>query len=112
MLSEDYNSFSKDEASIIDSSIIIDPELTDPMKTETPSRASSQTVPQQKHTEADIRMMLDRLQTGSTVIHKKFGKGEIVKFNNNEKYLYVRFIIGEKKFVFPDAFLMGFLEIG
>lgn len=112
MLSEDYNSFSKDEASIIDSSIIIDPELTDPMKTETPLRASSQTVPQQKQTEADVRMMLDRLQTGSTVIHKKFGKGEIVKFNNNEKYLYVRFIIGEKKFVFPDAFLMGFLEIG
>lgn len=112
MLSEDYNSFSKDKASIIDSSIIIDPELTDTMKTDTPSRASSQTVPQQKHTEADIRMMLDRLQTGSTVIHKKFGKGEIVKFNNNEKYLYVRFIIGDKKFVFPDAFLMGFLEIG
>lgn len=112
MLSEDYNSFSKDEASIIDSSIIIDPELTDTMKTDTPSRASSQTVPQQKQTEADVIMMLDRLQTGSTVIHKKFGKGEIVKFNNNEKYLYVRFIIGEKKFVFPDAFLMGFLEIG
>lgn len=112
MLSEDYDSFSKDESSIIDSSIIIDPELTDPMKTETSSRASSQTVPQQKQTEADVRMMLDRLQTGSTVIHKKFGKGEIVKFNNNEKYLYVRFIIGEKKFVFPDAFLMGFLEIG
>lgn len=89
MLSEDYNSFSKDKASIIDSSIIIDPELTDTMKTETPSRASSQTVPQQKQTEADVRMMLDRLQTGSTVIHKKFGKGEIVKFNNNEKYLYV-----------------------
>lgn len=112
MLSEDYNSFSKDEASIIDSSIIIDPELTDTMKTDTPSRASSQTVPQQKQTEADVIMMLDRLQTGSTVIHKKFGKGEIVKFNNNEKYLYVKFIIGEKKFVFPDAFLMGFLEIG
>lgn len=112
MLSEDYDSYSKDEASISGSSIIIEPEQTEPMKTEPSSTASSETVPQQEQTETDVRILLDRLQTGSTVTHKKFGKGEVVKFNSNEKYLYVRFIIGEKKFIFPDAFLMGFLEIG
>lgn len=112
MLSEDYDSYSKDEASISGSSIIIEPEQTEPMKTEPSSTASSETVPQQGQTETDVRILLDRLQTGSTVTHKKFGKGEVVKFNSNEKYLYVRFIIGEKKFIFPDAFLMGFLEIG
>lgn len=112
MLSEDYDSYSKDEASISGSSIIIEPEQTEPMKTEPSSAPSFETVPQQGQTETDVRILLNRLQTGSTVIHKKFGKGEVVKFNSNEKYLYVRFIIGEKKFIFPDAFLMGFLEIG
>ena len=112
MLSEDYDSYSKDEASVSGSSIIIEPKQTEPMKTEPSSAPSSETVPQQGQTETDVRILLDRLQTGSTVIHKKFGKGEVVKFNSNEKYLYVRFIIGEKKFIFPDAFLMGFLEIG
>lgn len=112
MLSEDYDSYSKDEASISGSSIIIEPEQTEPMKTEPSSAPSSETVPQQGQTETDVRILLDRLQAGSTVTHKKFGKGEVVKFNSNEKYLYVRFIVGEKKFIFPDAFLMGFLEIG
>lgn len=112
MLSGDYDSYSKDEASISGSSIIIEPKQTEPMKTEPSSAPSSETVPQQGQTETDVRILLDRLQTGSTVTHKKFGKGEVVKFNNNEKYLYVRFIVGEKKFIFPDAFLMGFLGIG
>lgn len=112
MLSGDYDSYSKDEASISGSSIIIEPKQTEPMKTEPSSAPSSETVPQQGQTETDVRILLDRLQTGSTVTHKKFGKGEVVKFNSNEKYLYVRFIVGEKKFIFPDAFLMGFLEIG
>lgn len=112
MLSGDYDSYSKDEASISGSSIIIEPEQTEPMKTEPSSAPSSETVPQQGQTETDVRILLNRLQTGSTVTHKKFGKGEVVKFNSNEKYLYVRFIIGEKKFIFPDAFLMGFLKIG
>lgn len=112
MLSENYDSYSKDKPSISGSSIIIEPEQTEPMKTEPSSAPSSETVPQQGQTETDVRILLDRLQTGSTVTHKKFGKGEVVKFNSNEKYLYVRFIIGEKKFIFPDAFLMGFLEIG
>ena len=112
MLSENYDSYSKDEASISGSSIIIGPKQIEPMKTEPSSAPSSETVPQQGQTETDVRILLDRLQTGSTVTHKKFGKGEVVKFNSNEKYLYVRFIIGEKKFIFPDAFLMGFLEIG
>ncbi|MGO5522528.1 GIY-YIG nuclease family protein [Phocaeicola plebeius] len=112
MLSENYDSYSKDKASISGSSIIIEPEQTEPMKTEPSLVPSSETVPQQGQTETDVRILLDRLQAGSTVTHKKFGKGEVVKFNSNEKYLYVRFIVGEKKFIFPDAFLMGFLEIG
>lgn len=45
------------------------------------------------------------------VHHKKFGKGEVVKINKNEKFIFIKFMLGEKKFIFPDAFLMGFLEL-
>ena len=57
------------------------------------------------------KTQLDELTIGSTVVHKKFGKGIVVKINKNDKFIYVRFTLGEKKFIFPDAFEMGFLEI-
>ena len=50
-------------------------------------------------------------ETVSTVVHKKFGKGSVVKINKNEKFIHIKFTLGEKKFIFPDAFLMGFLEM-
>lgn len=60
----------------------------------------------------NIKAQLEALAVDSTVIHKKFGKGTVIKINKNEKFIYIKFALGEKKFVFPDAFLMGFLEIG
>jgi hypothetical protein len=51
------------------------------------------------------------LSEGSIVHHKKFGEGRVVKIINNEKFIHVKFTIGEKKFVYPDAFMMGFLEV-
>ena len=54
---------------------------------------------------------LDSIGVDSTVIHKKFGKGTVVKINRNEKFIHIKFVVGEKKFVFPDAFVMGFLEL-
>ena len=60
---------------------------------------------------AELMAKLERVTVGSIVSHKKFGKGTVVKLNNNDKYIYIKFALGEKKFVFPDAFLMGFLII-
>ena len=60
---------------------------------------------------AELMAKLERVTVGSIVSHKKFGKGTVVKLNNNDKYIYIQFALGEKKFVFPDAFLMGFLEV-
>jgi hypothetical protein len=51
------------------------------------------------------------LSEGSIVHHKKFGEGRVVRIINNEKFIHVKFTIGEKKFVYPDAFMMGFLEV-
>ena len=59
---------------------------------------------------AELMAKLERVTVGSIVFHKKFGKGTVVKLNNNDKYIYIKFALGEKKFVFPDAFVMGFLE--
>ena len=59
---------------------------------------------------AELMAKLERVTVGSIVFHKKFGKGTVVKLNSNDRYIYIKFALGEKKFVFPDAFLMGFLE--
>ena len=62
-------------------------------------------------TEIDLKTQLEALAVDSTVLHKKFGKGTVMKINKNEKFIHVIFTLGEKKFIFPDALLMGFLEV-
>ena len=54
---------------------------------------------------------LSGVKVGAEVKHKKFGMGKIVKMDKAEKYVYVQFAVGEKKFVFPDAFEQGFLKV-
>ena len=59
----------------------------------------------------DILMArLDKIAEGDAVRHKKFGVGEVVKLNKDEKFIFVKFMLGEKKFEFPNAFLKGFFE--
>ena len=55
---------------------------------------------------------LESLGVDSIVLHKKFGRGVVVKMDRNAKFIHIKFTLGEKKFVFPNAFLMGFLEVG
>ena len=59
----------------------------------------------------DLESKLETIGIASTVVHKKFGKGTVVKINKNEKFIHIKFTLGEKKFIFPDAFIMGFLEV-
>ena len=66
---------------------------------------------QESQTMHDLEAKLETIGIDSTVIHKKFGKGTVVKINKYEKFIHVKFTLGEKKFIFPDAFLMGFLEM-
>lgn len=75
-----------------------------------PTTAKSPSVQSTKE-DGDLKKQFEKLAVDSTVVHKKFGKGTVVKINKNEKFIYVRFTLGEKKFIFPDAFLMGFLKI-
>lgn len=61
--------------------------------------------------EKPLEEMLAKVQIGVTVTHKKFGSGAIVWIDSAKKYLRVKFDAGEKQFVYPDAFLMKFLEV-
>ena len=56
-----------------------------------------------------LRAKLEALTEGNTVLHAKFGRGIVV--SKTDKFIHVKFTLGEKKFVFPDAFLQGFLEV-
>lgn len=59
----------------------------------------------------DPQIELDELTIGCTVVHKKFGKGIVVKINKNDNFIYVRFTLGEKKFIYPDVLLTGLLIV-
>ena len=53
---------------------------------------------------------LPQITIGDIVNHKKFGKGEIIRIDKSAKHIRVKFKTGEKTFVFPDAFIDGYLE--
>ena len=80
-----------------------------PVRSAAPSSTVQYAAPNK--TEIDLKAQLEALAVDSIVLHKKFGKGTIVKINKNEKFIHIKFTLGEKKFIFPDAFLMGFLEV-
>ena len=82
---------------------IIQPQSVRPTATTAP--------PPESQTMQDLETKLESIGVDNNVIHKKFGKGTVVKINKNEKFIHIKFTLGEKKFIFPDAFLMGFLEM-
>ena len=58
-----------------------------------------------------IEIDVSRIVKGATVIHKAFGKGEVLKVDKAQKHITVKFTAGEKTFIFPDAFQKGFLSL-
>lgn len=52
------------------------------------------------------------VNAGMVVMHKKFGKGTISSIDKAGKHLKVSFTEGgEKAFIYPDAFVQGFLTL-
>lgn len=51
------------------------------------------------------------VKDGSIVLHKAFGEGTVTKIDKAQKHIRVTFGIGEKTFIFPDAFKQGFLKM-
>lgn len=60
--------------------------------------------------EKPTRFVPPDVQNGTEVIHRTFGVGTVTWLDKAGKYIRVKFPIGEKTFVFPDAFKMGFLK--
>ena len=58
-----------------------------------------------------VELDLSGVAEGVIVIHKTFGEGKIEKLDKAKKHLRVQFALGEKMFIFPDAFKQGFLKI-
>ena len=48
---------------------------------------------------------------GAKVTHKTFGEGTIHKIDKAQKYIWVVFSGGEKKFLYPDAIQKGILKL-
>lgn len=54
---------------------------------------------------------LTKVVEGATVYHQRFGKGTVINIYKDNKYLWIKFDAGEKRFVFPDSFTNGFLRL-
>ena len=64
-----------------------------------------------KYSSKEQLKKLEKIQKGTIVSHKKFGIGEIIWIDKSRKHLKVNFKEGEKQFIFPDAFLQGYIKL-
>lgn len=82
----------------------------DKSKTSTTSNPYVVTTTKQEQKEEKITFDYSRIVAGALVSHKKFGDGVITNIDKANKYIKIKFSVGEKMFIF-DAFKMGFLEL-
>lgn len=54
---------------------------------------------------------LSGVNVGVAITHKTFGAGTVSWIDKAQKHIRVTFTIGEKTFIFPDAFKQGFLKL-
>ena len=58
------------------------------------------------------KMDIPEVTVGMVAMHKKFGKGTISNIDKAGKHLRIKFAEGgEKAFIYPDAFVQGFLTL-
>lgn len=111
--------YSKQQATVTDlSDAIISaketktaPESSASSKIDTTSAKKTVNPEKQEKPQIDWEHILADVGVGTTVKHKLFGEGTISKMDKAKKYIHVKFKKGEKQFVFPDAFICGFLSL-
>lgn len=117
---EEYEAlYSKQQATVTDlSDAIISstetktaPESSESSKIDTTSAKKTVNPEKQEKPQIDWAHILADVGVGTTVKHKLFGEGTISKMDKAKKYIHVKFKKGEKQFVFPDAFIGGFLSL-
>lgn len=70
---------------------------------------TSSTAPQKVH--KDETFVVPEVKEGDQVVHRAFGTGVISKLDKAKKHIRITFSAGEKTFIFPDAFVQGFLTV-
>lgn len=117
---EEYEAlYSKQQATVTDlSDAIISstetktaPESSESSKIDTTSAKKTVNPEKQEKPQIDWAHILADVGVDTTVKHKLFGEGTISKMDKAKKYIHVKFKKGEKQFVFPDAFIGGFLSL-
>lgn len=59
----------------------------------------------------EFNLSILTIKEGCLTTHMKFGEGIITKIDKLKKHVRVKFESGEKTFLFPDAFIKGFLKM-
>ena len=117
---EEYEAlYSKQQATIADLTEAISPADTDIKVTEIKAKTDDRSVAtihkpsavSQPVPEKDWNKILAPIDVGIEVKHKTFGNGTVIWMDKAKKYIRVRFPAGEKQFIFPDAFIGGFLSV-
>ena len=117
---EEYEAlYSKQQATVTDlSDAIISatetktaPESSASAKIDTTSAKKTVNPEKQEKQQIDWEHILADVGVGTTVKHKLFGEGTISKMDKAKKYIRIKFKNGEKQFIFPDAFIGGFLSV-
>ncbi len=85
------------------------PELSMSTKSDTSSAEKAVNTKKQEKPQIDWENILADVGTGTIVKHKMFGEGTVVWMDKAKKYIRIKFKNGEKQFIFPDAFIGGFL---
>ena len=85
------------------------PELSTSTKSDTSSAEKAVNTKKQEKPQIDWENILADVGTGTIVKHKMFGEGTVVWMDKAKKYIRIKFKNGEKQFIFPDAFIGGFL---
>jgi hypothetical protein len=80
------------------------------MAAEKPVSAGVKPVNLQPQKEEEPQLDLSSVVEGATIYHKSFGAGTVSKLDKKQKHIRVTFEVGEKTFIFPDAFEKGFLR--
>lgn len=75
-----------------------------------PELPKTPVIPQVQKPEV-VDLDLSGVNVGVAVTHKAFGAGTVTWIDKAQKHIRVTFNVGEKTFIFPDAFKQGFLKL-
>lgn len=84
--------------------------VTESFSIKKPELAKMFFVPQVQKPELE-GLDLSGVNVGIAVTHGSFGPGTVTKIDKAQKHIRVTFNVGEKTFIFPDAFKQGFLKL-